>query len=143
MKCLTVILSFMLMTCFWVESKIGVGMLGQLTPYFTVSSANLFIEFMSVVFGTVSIKRDDDDGSFRHARLQLGESMIMLNEANSDYEVNKSQMHVYVTDVEKTYKLALTNDAKSLMSPMVRPHGDLMAGFEDPFGNVWWIAAEV
>ena len=144
MKCLTVILSFMLMTCFWVESKIGVGMLGQMTPYFTVSSANLFIEFMSVVFGTVTIKRDyGDDGSFRHARLQLGESMIMLNEANSDYEVNKSQMHVYVTDVEKTYELALTNNAKSLMSPMVRPHGDLMAGFEDPCGNVWWIAAKV
>ena len=119
-------------------------MLGQMTPYFTVSSANLFIEFMSVVFGTVTIKRDyDDDGSFRHARLQLGESMIMLNEANSDYEVNKSQMHVYVTDVEKTYELALTNDAKSLMSPMVRPHGDFMAGFEDPCGNVWWIAAKV
>jgi uncharacterized glyoxalase superfamily protein PhnB len=52
-------------------------------------------------------------------------------------------MHVYVTDVEKTYELALTNDAKSLMSTMVRPQGDFMAGFEDPFGNVWWIAAEV
>ena len=119
-------------------------MFGKMTPYFTVSSADLFIEFMSVVFGTVIIKRDyDDNGSVRHARLQLGESMIMLNEANPDYEVNKSQMHVYVMDVEKTYELALTNNAKSLMSPMVRPHGDLMAGFEDPCGNVWWIAAKV
>jgi hypothetical protein len=80
--------------------------------------------------GTVTIKRDYDDGSVRHARLQLGESMIMLNEANSDYEVNKSQMHVYEMDVEKTYELALTNYAKSLMSPKVRPHGDLMAGFK-------------
>lgn len=115
----------------------------HVTPYFTVSSADSFIDFMSIVFATATIKRDYYDGSIRHARLKLGESMLMLNEGNSEYSINKSQMHVHVMDVEKTYELALINGARSLMSPVVRPHGDLMAGFEDPFGNIWWIAAEV
>ena len=116
----------------------------QITPYFTVSDASAFMDFMLFVFGAEVTRRDlYDDGSIQHARLKLGDSVIMLNEANSAYLAMKSQTHVYVWDVHKTNELALAQGAKSLMLPMVRPHGDLMAGFEDPFGNVWWVAQEV
>jgi PhnB protein len=116
-------------------------MINDVTPYFTVSDANELIAFMSKVFSTNLIKCDRyEDGTIQHARLRLGDSVIMLNEANSTYSANKSQMHVYLENVERTYNLALAEGARSIMSPMVRPHGDLMAGFEDPFGNTWWIA---
>ena len=116
----------------------------QITPYFTVSDASAFMDFMLFVFGAEVTRRDFyDDGSIQHARLKLGDSVIMLNEANSAYLAMKSQTHVYVWDVHKMNELALAQGAKSLMLPMVRPHGDLMAGFEDPFGNVWWVAQEV
>ena len=118
-----------------------VNHINDVTPYFTVSDANELIAFMSKVFSTNLIKCDRyEDGTIQHARLRLGDSVIMLNEANSTYSANKSQMHVYLENVERTYNLALAEGARSIMSPMVRPHGDLMAGFEDPFGNTWWIA---
>lgn len=116
-------------------------MINDVTPYFTVSDANELIAFMSKVFSTNLIKCDRyEDGTIQHARLRLGDSVIMLNEANSTYSANKSQMHVYLESVERTYNLALAEGARSIMSPIVRPHGDLLAGFEDPFGNTWWIA---
>ena len=37
-----------------VESKIGVGMLGQMTPYFTVSSANLFMSSCQLFWYSVN-----------------------------------------------------------------------------------------
>lgn len=113
----------------------------SLTPYFTVKNADGFIEFMGKVFNATLIKENRyEDGTIQHARLLIGENMIMLNQATDQYLPNTSQMHLYVDDIEKTYDLALKNGAKCLMKPMMRPHGDRMAGFNDPAGNIWWVA---
>ena len=78
-------------------------------PYFTVSRADEFIDFIVQVFGAVLIKRNyHEDKSIQHARLELGNSTIMLQEESDDYPANNSQMHVYVDNVESTYQLALS-----------------------------------
>ena len=88
------------------------------------------------------IKEDRyDDNRIRHARLRIGNSVIMLNESSEGYPANISQMHIYVNDADEAYARALHLGAISLMRPNVRPHGDRMAGIKDPCGNVWWIAA--
>ncbi|NCF48007.1 MAG: VOC family protein [Bacteroidetes bacterium] len=113
----------------------------RLTPYFTVEGANRFIDYMKNVFNASLVKIDYyADGSVQHGRLRIDDSVIMFNEAGRDYPSNKSQMHLYVGSVQKTYDLAIRHDSFGVMQPMRRPHGDLMAGFEDPFGNVWWVA---
>ena len=43
----------------------------------------------------------------------------------------------------KLTNCALAQRAKSLMLLVFRPHGDLMAGLEDSFGNGWLVAQEV
>ena len=64
----------------------------------------------------------------------------MLNQANETYAALRMQMHLYVANVDKTHSKATYEGATSIMQPMIRPHGDRMAGFCDPMGNVWWIA---
>ncbi len=116
----------------------------DLTPYFTLVGANSFINYMMAVFGAKLVKESRyTDGTVQHARLKIGDSIIMLNEATKDYPPNQSQMHFYVESVENTYNLALASGSLSLMSPMLRGHGDKMAGFKDPFGNIWWVAKKM
>lgn len=113
-----------------------------LTPYFTVQDADALIRFCVAVFDARILKDNRyDDGTLQHARLQIEDSLIMLNQATADFPVTVSQMHLYVDDVDATYHLALREGATSLMAPMLRPHGDRMAGFIDPTGNFWWVAA--
>ncbi len=113
-----------------------------LTPYFTVQDADEFIKFACKVFGAIDFKENRyEDGTVQHTRLAIGDSMLMVNQSTDQYAPNKSQMHLYVDDVEKTYGVAMENGAKSLMLPMIRPHGDRMAGFHDPQGNIWWVAS--
>jgi len=113
------------------------------TPYFTVSEADQFIEFLAAAFGgTMFVTDRYDNGKIQHARVRIGDSIIMLNESNEVYEPNVSQMHIYVDDVEKVFKKALSVGASSIMEPNVRPHGDRMAGIKDPCGNIWWIATQ-
>ena len=115
--------------------------LGTVTPYFTVENADVLIEFLVSVFGGHLIKENRyDNGSIQHARVCIGNSIIMLNQSTNDYPANVSQIHLYVNDVEDSYKAALQKGASSLMAPNKRPHGDKMAGIKDPCGNIWWIA---
>jgi uncharacterized glyoxalase superfamily protein PhnB len=52
-------------------------------------------------------------------------------------------VHLNGNNIEKTYNLSTKNGATSLMKPVLGPHGDRMAGFEDPCGNIWWIPETV
>lgn len=112
-----------------------------ITPYFTVSDADRLLEFLVEAFGGTIFKTNrHPNGSIQHARVRIGDSVIMLNESNELYSANVSQMHLYVDDVEVVFSKALSAGAISIMEPNVRPHGDYMAGLKDPCGNIWWIA---
>lgn len=113
-----------------------------ITPYFTVRGADRLMDFLITAFDASVIKESRyDDGSVQHVRLLIGNSLIMLNECTDDYPANKSQMHIHVEDADKAYQSARHLGAVSLMKPNDRPHGDRMAGIEDPCGNVWWLAS--
>jgi len=112
-----------------------------ITPYFTVSDADHLLEFLVKVFGgTIIVSNRYASGSIRHARVRIGDSVIMVNESNEQYSVNVSQMHLFVDDVDVVYSKAVSAGAISVMEPNVRPHGDHMAGVKDPCGNIWWLA---
>ena len=112
-----------------------------ITPYFTVSDADQLLEFLVEVFGGAIVATNRyPTGRIQHARVRVGDSVIMINESNEQYPVNVSQMHLYVDDVEIVFSKALSAGAVSIMEPNERPHGDRMAGVKDPCENIWWIA---
>ncbi|MEX3008428.1 VOC family protein [Hoeflea sp. TYP-13] len=122
--------------------KSGSDDLHSVTPYFTVKDADRFIAFVKTVFDAQVVKEDrNSDHTVRHARLRIGDTLIMLNESTDAYPVNVSQMHVRVANADAAYALALRAGGGSLMDPNLRPHGDRMAGITDPCGNIWWIAS--
>ena len=113
----------------------------SITPYFTVADADGFMEFLTKAFGATQIKLNRyEDGRVQHARMKIGDSIIMLNQSSDDYPENISQMHLYVADADATFHKALEQGASPLMQPNLRPHGDRMAGIKDPSGNIWWLA---
>lgn len=112
-----------------------------ITPYFTVSDADQLLEFLVEAFGGAIVAANRyPTRRIQHARVRVGDSVIMLNESNEQYPINVSQMHLYVDDVEIVFSKALSAGAVSIMEPNERPHGDRMAGVKDPCGNIWWIA---
>lgn len=111
------------------------------TPYFTVRGADKLIEFLIAAFdGSLVVEKRGSDSEIQHARVRIGDSIIMLNEASESYAANISQIHLFVADVDETFAKALSAGATAIMEPNVRPHGDRMAGVRDPCGNIWWIA---
>ena len=120
----------------------------SVTPYLMVSDVLALIEFVERVFGAVEIRqrrRILDHDRLRHARVRIGDSVVMLGEAGAQQQSEfPAMLYLYLDDakcVERAYQAAIAWGARSLREPAEQSYGDYNAGVQDPFGNQWWIAA--
>lgn len=99
------------------------------------------IKFLEKVFGA---KEDsaahtvDTDGLLLHSDLTIGDSIVMVAESKPDWPFTPSLLQVYVDDIHKTLEAAEKLGARIVTKP-TDFYGELLARFEDPSGNLWWI----
>lgn len=114
------------------------------TPYLIVEGASRLIEFMEKAFGaTTRMSMPGPDGSIGHAEVEIGDSVIMLADASSEYPAVTGMLHVYVDDCDATHQAAL--DAGAALSRELKTefYGDRSGGVKDEWGNTWWITTHV
>jgi PhnB protein len=109
-----------------------------LMPYLIVNNAKAFAEFVKTVFGATEQLIVPEGEDIMHGELRVYDAVIMFAGASDTWNEKTAGMYIYVPDVSDIYNLALENGAKSLMPPEEKDYG-FTAGFEDPFGNHWWI----
>jgi PhnB protein len=114
----------------------------NIAPYFLVSGAPQFIDFLVSAFeGTERIRVPRPDGSVMHAEVAIGNSVIEMGDANEQYPERSMTTHLYVPDADATYARALEAGATPIYAPSDdHPSGDRWGAAEDPFGNTWYIA---
>jgi uncharacterized glyoxalase superfamily protein PhnB len=115
-----------------------------ITPYLISSNAEELLTFLKKAFGAkeVGIMRGPD-GSIGHADLTVGDSHIMLSQANAQHAAMQAGIYLYVPDTDATYRAALAAGATSTMEPADQFYGDRNAGVKDTQGNMWWIGTHV
>ena len=82
-----------------------------LTPYIFVEGAGKAVEFYKAAFGAEEISRMEAPGGvLLHAEVRIGNSMLMLSEANPDWGSsppqpgkNHGSLHLYVEDVDAAF----------------------------------------
>jgi uncharacterized glyoxalase superfamily protein PhnB len=113
-------------------------------PYLLLNGALSFIEFTKEVFLAevkLSMHKMHDDGkTVIHTELLIGDSTIMVADANTEWPAQTSNLFIYVENADVTYHKALANGARTLMELSDRNYGRT-CGITDPFGNVWWITS--
>jgi uncharacterized glyoxalase superfamily protein PhnB len=62
----------------------------------------------------------------------------MFADANEDYKSTNSGFCLLVESADEVYKKALAHGAFSLQAPEDKEYGR-GAGFQDKFGNSWWL----
>jgi uncharacterized glyoxalase superfamily protein PhnB len=102
------------------------------------------IDFVTgVLGGSVLMRLDREEGSLMHASLSIGDSVVMLGSAGEAFPGFPVWLHVYVPDVDATYRRALERGAEPVQEPSQKGDGDRRGGIKDPAGNTWWIATHV
>ncbi len=112
--------------------------------YLMAERPQQLIDFVTnVLAGSVLMRLDREDGSLMHASLAIGDSVVMLGGASEAFPAFPVWLHVYVPDVDATYRRALEQGAVSVQEPSEQGDGDRRGGVKDPAGNTWWIATHV
>lgn len=117
----------------------------SVSPYLVVDGADASIGFLRQVFDAVELRRfPGDAGRVMHAEVRIDDTVIMLADgAPPDWPAVPSHVHIYVPDVDATYRKALQAGATSVQEPVQKEDEDKRGGVKDPGGTTWWIATRV
>lgn len=108
-------------------------------PYLVIEHSRDFIHFAKEVFNaTEQLIVPREDGTVMHGELRLGNAVVMFSEANKDYPPFPAGICLIVDNVSEIYQRAMAKGAVSLQDIGEREYGK-SAGFEDSFGNKWWL----
>jgi len=114
------------------------------SPYLHVEETVRLIDFLQRAFGGVEVGRVTmPDGKIAHARLKLGDSMVMMSLPHEPFAARPAMLYHYVADVDAIYQQALAAGAESVFAPMNMFYGDRLACVKDFAGNNWAIASRI
>ncbi len=114
------------------------------SPYLIVDGASATIDFLKRVFGAVELRRfPDEAGKLLHSEVRIDDSIVMLADGGESWPPIPASVHIYVPDVDATYRQALEAGATSVQEPAQRGDEDKRGGVKDAGGTTWWIATRV
>ena len=121
------------------------GKYNSVSPYLIVDGADDTINFLKRVFGVTELRRfPDEKGKLMHAEVRIDDTVVMLADAGPpDWPAVQAHVHVYVRDVDATYRQALEAGAVSVQEPVRKQDEDKRGGVKDAGGTTWWIATKV
>ena len=115
-----------------------------ISPYLIVDGASATIEFARTVFGAVELRRvPPGTGKVMHAEIRIDDTVVMMGDSTDGWPAVPSHVHVYVPDVDATYRRALEAGAVSVQEPLKKQDADKRGGVKDQGGTTWWIATKV
>lgn len=116
-----------------------------ISPYLVVPDGQAVIDFMKDAFGGRQLRRyDAPDGSLRHAEVRIGNSVVMLGQANEHVPAVHAHVHLYVEDVDTVFRRAVETGGNPVQEPKEQEGDpDRRGGVRDPGGNTWWISTQV
>jgi uncharacterized glyoxalase superfamily protein PhnB len=114
------------------------------SPYLIVEGAAATIDFLTRVFGAVELRRcPDAAGKLMHAEVRIDDTVVMLADGGGGWPPLPSHVHIYVRDVDATYRRAIEHGAVSVQEPVKKDDADKRGGVRDAGGTTWWIATKV
>ncbi len=116
----------------------------SVTPYLIVEGVARLIEFLTRAFDAKeTLRSEGPGGAIMHAQVKIGDSFVMMGEAQGPFKPMPGSVYLYVADTDAVYKRALEAGGVSIMQPADQFYGDRSAGVKDPSGNYWWIATHI
>jgi PhnB protein len=121
----------------------------SVTPYLAVKQAADAIEFYRRAFGAKERMRlAAPEGKIGHAELEIGDSVIMLADEPPEMDFRSPAslggtsvtLHLYVKDVDASFRKATEVGAKPVREVKDEFYGDRTGTVRDPFGHVWHLA---
>lgn len=122
------------------------------TPYLVINGAAQALDFYKKAFGATELDREPlPDGKIMHARIRIGDSIVMLSDEfpGSDMKSPASvgtstvTLHLYTEDVDNLWQQAVAAGAKVVMPLDNQFWGERYGQLADPFGHRWSLSKRI
>ncbi|HET8573798.1 MAG TPA: VOC family protein [Edaphocola sp.] len=109
-----------------------------------VDNATKMVELLTALFDAKVLRRyDKPDGKIMHIEVQIDDSVIMMSDATAQYPATHYWMHVYVPDVDATFRRAVELGCAVVDLPDTKDNDpDRRGTFKDFAGNMWSVATQ-
>jgi PhnB protein len=117
--------------------------LHTVTPRLALSDAAAGIDFYKAAFGATELgeRYHMPDGTLVHAELLIGDSVVMVKDAQDD-EFN-ALLCTYWPDVDAAWDRAVRAGAEIVYPLADQFYGERGGRLGDPFGNQWMLASRI
>lgn len=117
--------------------------LHTVTPRLALSDAAAAIDFYKAAFGATELgeRFHMPDGTLVHAELLIGDSVVMVKDADGDDF--KALLCTYWPDVDAAWNRAVEAGAEVVHPLADQFYGERGGRVADPFGNEWMLAARI
>jgi PhnB protein len=109
----------------------------SVSAYVVANGAQDVIDFLIKAFDAKQTRRYDmSDGSIMHAEVRIDDTVVMVSDGGDDNPAFPIWLHVYVPDVDASYRRALEAGGLPVEEPKQREGDpDRRAGVKDLAGN--------
>src|SRR5215208_4473347 len=81
---------------------------GTVTPYLIVDDADALLTFARAAFGATLVEEHRaPDGRVVHADMLIGDSHVMVGQANENWQARPGTILLYLEDADAAYQAAL------------------------------------
>ena len=123
-----------------------------LTPYLIVDGGARALAWYAEAFGAKEVLRlSAPGGRIGHAEIEIGDSRIMLADANPDMGAKGPEafggspvsLHLYVPDMDAMMAKAVAAGATVKSPAEDKFYGDRLGSLVDPFGHTWHLSTHI
>ncbi len=113
-------------------------------PWIVTDDTAALLEFVAAAFDGEELGRVHlEDGSIGHAEIRVGDTVLLAFDRRPGWPVTPALLRVFVEDADATMARALRGGAGLVTEARDHAFGQRIGRVRDPFGNVWWISADV
>ena len=128
-------------------------------PFMYIKGADKAAEFYKKVLGATEMMRQVRGDIVSHVQIAVGDSRFMIRDPGTpdvaDYvakgfartakDLGGTPVHLYlyVADADAVFRRALAAGSKVTAPIEDTEWGDRCGGFQDPFGNIWYVATHI
>jgi len=116
----------------------------SVSPYLIVEGAQRTIDFLVAVFAAEPLRVfPGESGKLAHGEVRIDDTVLMFCDAVEGWPAVPAHVHVYVRDVDATYRRALDAGAIAVQEPVQKDDPDRRGGFRDAGGTTWWVGQQI
>lgn len=113
-------------------------------PWVVTDDTGAFLDFVTHAFeGKEQSRVRTEDGSVGHGETRVGDTVVLAFDRRPEWPPMPSLLRVFVPDADTAFARAVEAGGSVVTELGDSAFGQRGGRVKDPFGNIWWVVAQV